>query len=249
MNNLLKDKIALITGGARGIGRAIATAFINEGAKVIILDKFFPDDFEEFKNKYNSTSEIVIAKSLDITNFAESKNAIDELFKLTGKFDILVNNAGITRDKLILRMSEEDWDAVLTVNLKGTFNMVKAVIPYMAKAKYGRIVNISSVVGVMGNAGQANYSASKSGMIGFSKSIAKEFAGRSITVNCIAPGFVETEMTAQLNEEQRKAFLNVIPLKRSTTPEEVAGVVAFFASDKSAYITGQVLCVDGGMIM
>jgi 3-oxoacyl-[acyl-carrier protein] reductase len=249
MNNLLKDKTAVITGGARGIGRAIATAFLNEGAKVIILDKFFPDDFEEFKSKYNSNSESVISKSLDITNFSESKTVIDELFKLTGKFDILVNNAGITRDKLILRMAEEDWDAVLTVNLKGTFNMVKAVIPYMAKAKYGRIVNISSVVGVMGNAGQANYSASKSGMIGFSKSIAKEFAGRSITVNCIAPGFVETEMTAQLTDEQKNVFLNVIPLKRSTTPEEVAGVVVFFASDKSAYITGQVLCVDGGMIM
>jgi 3-oxoacyl-[acyl-carrier protein] reductase len=250
MCELLKDKTAVITGGGRGIGRAISTEFISEGCSVIILDKFFPDDFNgyvnEMKTKFNSS---VLHKSVDVTNFESVNKAVDEIIKEVKKIDILVNNAGITRDKLIMRMSEEDWDAVITVNLKGAFNMIKAVTMHMARQKYGKIINISSVVGVSGNAGQANYSASKAGMIGLAKSTAKEFAGRNITVNCIAPGFVETEMTAILSEEQRKAFLNVIPLKRSCKPDEIAGVTAFLASSKSDYITGQVICVDGGMIM
>ena len=160
-----------------------------------------------------------------------------------------MNNAGITRDRLIMRMSEEDWDAVLTVNLKGAFNMMKALSMVMAKQRSGKIINISSVVGVMGNAGQSNYSASKAGLIGLSKSVAKELASRNVNVNCVAPGFVETEMTAKLNDEQRAAMLSVVPLKRTSQPSEIAGVVTFLASEKADYITGQVICVDGGMIM
>lgn len=249
MDKLLIDKIAIITGGGRGIGRAIATDFLNEGAVVIILDKVFPPDFKDYIKNAEINGKKVVGKELDITNFDETKQISEEIFKEYGRIDILVNNAGITRDKLLMRMSEEDWDLVIKVNLKGAFNTVKSIAPLMAKQRSGKIVNISSVVGVMGNAGQSNYAASKAGLIGFSKSVAKEFAGRNITVNCIAPGYVETEMTSVLTEEQRNAFLNLIPLKRATNPEEVAGIVTFFASSKADYITGQVLCVDGGMIM
>ena len=249
MEKLLKDKIALVTGGGRGIGRAIATDFLNEGAIVVILDKVFPADFPEYLKKIEMTNGKVFGRELDITNFDETKKVCEEIAKEFGRIDILVNNAGITRDKLLMRMTEDDWDVVIKVNLKGAFNTIKAITPIMAKQRSGKIVNISSVVGVMGNAGQANYAASKAGLIGLSKSVAKEYAGRNITVNCIAPGFVETDMTAVLTEEQRNAFLSVIPLKRATNPVEVAGIVTFFASSKADYITGQVLCVDGGMIM
>ena len=249
MEKLLKDKIALVTGGGRGIGRAIASDFLNEGAIVGILDKVFPADFPEYVNKIEMTNGKVFGRELDITNFDETKKVCEEIAKEFGRIDILVNNAGITRDKLLMRMTEDDWDVVIKVNLKGAFNTIKAIAPIMAKQRSGKIVNISSVVGVMGNAGQANYAASKAGLIGLSKSVAKEYAGRNITVNCIAPGFVETDMTAVLTEEQRNAFLSVIPLKRATNPVEVAGIVTFFASSKADYITGQVLCVDGGMIM
>ena len=249
MEKLLKDKIALVTGGGRGIGRAIASDFLNEGAIVVILDKVFPADFPEYVKKIEMTNGKVFGRELDITNFDETKKVCEEIAKEFGRIDILVNNAGITRDKLLMRMTEDDWDVVIKVNLKGAFNTIKAIAPIMAKQRSGKIVNISSVVGVMGNAGQANYAASKAGLIGLSKSVAKEYAGRNITVNCIAPGFVETDMTAVLTEEQRNAFLSVIPLKRATNPVEVAGIVTFFASSKADYITGQVLCVDGGMIM
>jgi 3-oxoacyl-[acyl-carrier protein] reductase len=249
MEKLLKDKIALVTGGGRGIGRAIATDFLNEGAIVVILDKVFPADFPEYVKDIESSDGKVFGKELDITNIDETKKVCEEIAKEFGRIDILVNNAGITRDKLLMRMTEDDWDVVIKVNLKGAFNTIKAITPIMAKQRSGKIVNISSVVGVMGNAGQANYAASKAGLIGLSKSVAKEYAGRNITVNCIAPGFVETDMTAVLTEEQRNAFLNVIPLRRATNPLEVAGIVTFFASSKADYITGQVLCVDGGMVM
>lgn len=249
MEKLLKDKIAVITGGGRGIGRAIATDFINEGANVIILDKVFPPDFNDYIKNVTTADSKVTGIELDITNYDETKKLSEEIAKEFGRIDILVNNAGITRDKLLMRMTEEDWDLVIKVNLKGAFNTVKAIAPIMAKQRSGKIVNISSVVGVMGNAGQSNYAASKAGLIGFSKSVAKEFAGRNVTVNCLAPGYVETEMTAVLTEEQKSSFLNVIPLKRATNPQEVAGVVTFLASSKADYITGQVLCVDGGMIM
>lgn len=249
MSSLLQDKTAIVTGGARGIGRAIATEFLKEGCDIAIFDKFFPPDFENYMSESASFGRKIISKSVDITSTNDTQKACDEVAADFRHVDILVNNAGITRDKLLMRMTEEDWDAVLSVNLKGAFNMMKALARIMAKQHYGRIVNISSVVGLMGNAGQANYAASKAGLIGLSKSIAKELAGRNITVNCVAPGYVETEMTHQLTEEQKNAFLNIIPLKRGCKPEEVAGVVAFLASDKAAYITGQVLPFDGGMVM
>jgi len=249
MSKLLQDKIAIITGGARGIGRAIAEDFINEGADIVILDKFYPDDFESFAGDMKAKGRKVISKSLDITSTNDTQTACDEIAAELGRIDILVNNAGITRDKLIMRMAEEDWDAVLAVNLKGTFNMMKDVSRIMAKQHSGKIINISSVVGLMGNAGQANYSASKAGMIGLSKSIAKELASRNVTVNCVAPGFVETEMTAKLNDEQRQAMVSIVPLKRTSKPSEIAGVVTFLASEKADYITGQVIAVDGGMVM
>lgn len=249
MGSLLQDKTAIVTGGGRGIGRAIVTEFVNEGADVIIFDKVFPDDIDAYVSEQTAKGRKVVLKTIDITKTSEVQNICDETAKEFGKIDILVNNAGITRDKLMIRMSEEDWDAVLTVNLKGAFNTIKAVSRIMAKQRSGKIVNISSVVGVMGNAGQTNYSASKAGLIGLTKSVAKEFAGRNINVNAVAPGFVETEMTAMLSEEQKNAFLSIIPLKRPSKPEEVAGVVAFLSSDKAGYITGQVLCIDGGMVM
>jgi len=249
MADLLKDKIAIITGGGRGIGRAIAEEFINESADVVLFDKFWPEDFNTWQESMSSSGRKIIAKTVDITSSEETTKICDELAAELGRIDILINNAGITRDKLIMRMSEEDWDAVLTVNLKGAFNMMKPVTRIMAKQRSGKIVNISSVVGLMGNAGQSNYSASKAGLIGLSKSAAKEFASRNININCVAPGFVETEMTAKLNEEQRNAMLSVVPLKRTSKPSEIAGVVAFLSSSKADYITGQVLAVDGGMVM
>lgn len=245
----LQNKVAVITGGGRGIGRAIATDFLNEGAIVIAYDKVFPDDFDSYAEEMAKNGKKVSKKVVDVTDTEGVQKAINETHKEFGSIDILVNNAGITRDKLLMRMTEEDWDLVLKVNLKGAFNTTKAVTTIMAKQRYGKIINISSVVGVMGNAGQANYSASKAGMIGLTKSTAKELGGRNIMVNAVAPGFVETDMTHQLSDEQKAAFLNVIPLKRSTNPEEVAGVITFLASPKADYITGQVIMVDGGMVM
>lgn len=246
---LLKDKVAVITGGGRGIGREIARACAAEGAHVVVFDKVFPDDFEVFADELRATGVKVLSRQVDITSFASTEQAMDEIAAECGTIDILVNNAGITRDKLLMRMSEEDWDLVLMVNLKGAFNTVKAATKHMMRQRSGKIVNISSVVGIMGNAGQANYSASKSGLHGFTKSIAKELAGRNITANCVAPGFVETEMTAALSEEVRAAYMSAIPMKRLSKPEEVAKVVVFLASENSNYITGQVLAVDGGMTM
>jgi len=245
----LNNKIAIVTGGARGIGRAIVDELISNGATAIIFDKFFPDDFENYLKTVNAEKQAVVHKEVDITSSTKVENLIEEIISQFGRIDILVNNAGITRDRLLIRMTDEDWDAVLAVNLKGAFITTKAVSRIMARQRAGKIINISSVVGIMGNAGQANYAASKAGLIGFSKSVAKELASRNVTVNCVAPGYVETEMTAALTEEQKNAFLNIIPLKRPCKPSEIAGVVAFLASEKADYITGQVIVVDGGMVM
>jgi 3-oxoacyl-[acyl-carrier protein] reductase len=245
----LRDNVAIVTGGGRGIGRAIATELAREGAHVAIFDKAFPADFEAFAEGLRQTGRKVKAWQVDITNTLATEKACDEVATEFGHIDILVNNAGITRDRILPRMSEEDWDLVLSVNLKGAFNTMRVVARAMMRQRRGRIINIGSVVGLMGNAGQANYSASKAGLMGLTKTAAKELASRNVTVNCVAPGFVETDMTAALQEEQRKAMLSLVPLKRVSQPEEIAGVVAFLASEKAAYITGQVIAVDGGMTM
>ena len=249
MDKILQDKVGIITGGARGIGFAIAEEFVNDGADVIILDKFFPEKFESSLNELAKSGRKAVSKTVDVTNTNETQKVIEEIAAEFGRIDILVNNAGITRDRLVIRITEDEWDAVLAVNLKGAFNTMRVASKIMARQRYGKIVNISSVVGLMGNFGQANYAASKAGLIGLTKSVAKELAGRSINVNCVAPGFVETEMTALLTDEQRLALLNLVPLKRPSKPSEIAGIVAFLASEKSNYITGQVICVDGGMVM
>jgi len=246
---MLKDKIAVITGGARGIGRSIAVEFLNNHADIVILDKFFPEDFNNWLEEMKVHNRKIVYKAVDITDTKATDAVFDEVFAETGKIDILVNNAGITRDKLLLRMTDEDWDLVLAVNLKGAFVTTRSVAKFMIKQKSGKIINISSVVGIMGNAGQANYSASKAGLIGLTKSVAKELGGRNITVNAVAPGYVETDMTGHLNEDQKKAFLQIIPLKRGCKPHEIAGTVAFLASEKANYITGQVIAIDGGMTM
>jgi len=218
-----KDKVAIVTGGARGIGRAIAERLASEGAKVAIWDVI------EAKPVANG-----IFQKVDITDSEAVNNAVREVVDSWGKIDILVNNAGITRDKLLLRMTEGDWDAVINVNLKGTYIVTRTVLPVMIKNRYGRIVNISSVIGIMGNVGQSNYAASKAGIIGFTKSVAKEVAKRNITVNAVAPGYVETPMTEVLSEEIKKAYLEKIPMGRAAQPDEVAALV---------------VQIDGGMLM
>jgi len=246
---LLDNTVAIVTGGARGIGRAIAAELLRDGAKVVILDRVYPEDFEGWASPLRAGDRVLATRTLDITNTAEVEKVCEEVAAEFGQIDLLVNNAGITRDRILPRMSEQEWDAVLAVNLKGAFNTIRVVARTMMRQRRGRIVNISSVVGLIGNVGQANYAASKAGLFGLTKSVAKELAGRNITVNCVAPGFVETEMTAVLSEEQRSQLLALVPLKRTSRPEEIAGIVAFLASEKAAYITGQVIAVDGGMTM
>jgi 3-oxoacyl-[acyl-carrier protein] reductase len=245
----LENNVAIITGGARGIGRAIAAELINDGAHVVIFDKSFPDDFEEFAAPLRATGRTLAAREVDITNTLATEKACEEVATEFGQVDILVNNAGITRDRLLARMSEQEWDSVMAVNLKGAFSTMRVVARIMMRQRRGKIVNIGSVVGLMGNAGQANYAASKAGLFGLTKSVAKELAGRNINVNCVAPGFVETEMTAALTEDQRQQLLALVPLKRTSRPEEIAAIVAFLASKKATYITGQVIAVDGGITM
>jgi len=246
----LSGKVALITGSARGIGKAIALELANHGANIVINDILPKIEMDKTVEEVKQIGNNVLGIRADITSFDEVENMIKEIVNQFGKIDILVNNAGITRDSLLIRMKEEDWDAVIRINLKGTFNCSKAVAKYMMRQKTNdKIVNIASVIGLVGNIGQANYSASKAGIIGLTKSIAKEFALRNINVNAIAPGFIETDMTKKLPEKIRKDLQQQIPLKRLGTVEDVAKVVYFLVSDAANYITGQVINVDGGMVI
>ena len=244
-----ENKTAVVTGGSRGIGLAIATKLAKEGANIAIL--YVGDENEGIKAKeelsqYGTKVEQYFC---DVSNFEESKKVVDKVIEEFGSIEILVNNAGITRDKLVLNMDEKDFDAVINVNLKGTFNMIKHTYKHFMKKRYGRIVSTSSVVGIMGNAGQANYSASKAGIIGMTKSVAKELAGRGVTVNAVAPGYIGTDMTNALSDKVKDAMKAQIPAKRIGTPEDVANVVAFLCSDDAAYVTGEVIKVDGGLAM
>lgn len=245
----LEGKKALVTGASRGIGRAIALALAAEGADIAVNYAGNQAAAEAVSAEIEAMGRKAIIIQADISSNEAATAMVEQVAKEFGRVDILVNNAGITRDGLLMRMKEADWDAVLTTNLKGVFNCTKAAIKYMMKQKAGHIVNISSVVGVNGNAGQANYAAAKAGVIGFTKATAKELAARGITVNAVAPGFIQTDMTAVLNEKQVEAMQATIPLKRLGEPEDIAKAVVFLASDDANYITGQTLNVDGGMVM
>ena len=244
----LEGKVALVTGGAQGIGEKICECLSSEGAEIAVCD-INKEQADVVAKKLSNSSVKAKAFFMNVADDTSVEETIKKVIDEFGRIDILVNNAGITRDNLMIRMKKEDWDAVISVNLSGTFNVSKAVVKHMMKARCGHIINIASVVGVSGNAGQANYSASKAGIIGLTKTMAKEFASRNITVNAIAPGYIKTEMTDVLSDEARQAFMDKIPLKRAGTPEDVANVVEFLASDYSSYVTGQVICVDGGMVM
>ena len=241
-------RVALVTGGARGIGKAISEKLASEGAIIVMVDVML-DVAEQGAAEFRAKGYEAMAIQANVANVEDADKAVKAVVEKYGKLDILVNNAGITRDTLMMRMTEQDWDMVMAVNLKGTFNFTKAATKNMMRARYGRIVNIASVVGRMGNVGQANYSASKAGVIALTKTTAKEFGSRNITVNAVAPGFIQTDMTGKLSEEVRKELLKTIPLQRAGLPEDVANVVCFFCQDESAYVTGQVLNIDGGMLM
>jgi 3-oxoacyl-[acyl-carrier protein] reductase len=245
----LSSRIAVVTGAGRGIGKAIAERFAAEGAKVAVVSRT-ETNAEAAAVAINALyPDAAKAYAVDVADAAGTLEMGKKIIADFGGVDILVNNAGITRDSLVLRMSEEDWDSVLDANLKGAFNMLKAVQRPILKSKFGRIINISSVIGLIGNAGQANYAASKAGLIGLSKSLAREFAGRAVTVNAIAPGFIVTDMTHELNDQQKDAILKGIPLGSFGEAVDIANAAAFLASDEARYITGQVLTVDGGMVM
>lgn len=246
---MLKDKVAKVTGGTRGIGRAIALKLADHGANIVINYRNSDKEAEELKAILEEKGVKVLTVKCDISNFEDSKNIMDKCKEVFGKIDILVNNAGITKDTLIMRMKEEDFDNVIDVNLKGTFNCAKHASAIMLKQRFGKIINMTSVVGIAGNAGQVNYAASKSGVIGLTKSLAKELGSRGITVNAVAPGFINTDMTASLSEKVKEEASKNIPLKRLGDPEDVANLVGFLASDAANYITGQVINVDGGMVM
>jgi 3-oxoacyl-[acyl-carrier protein] reductase len=245
----LNDKVAIVTGAAQGIGRAIAEALARRGADVVVADLNVEKAEATAKEIAADTGRRAIAVQVDVADNASAKAMIDRAIAEFGRIDILVNNAGTTRDNLIMRMKEADWDLVLNVNLKGAFNCSKAAIRPMMKQHYGRIVNITSVSGLAGQAGQTNYSSSKAGLIGFTKALAKEVGSRSITVNAVAPGFIETALTADLPQDLKDWAIQMTPVGRFGKPEDVANAVAFLVADESSFITGQVLSVDGGMVM
>ncbi len=246
MSNL-KDKVAIVTGGSRGIGRAIAKILASSGCSVVITYKSSSAQAQAVVDEISGEGSKALAIQSDSAKFEDAQRVVDEVLKNFGKIDILINNAGITRDNLFIRMTESEWDDVIDTNLKGVFNFTKAVIKHMLSQRSGKIINIASVVGLIGNPGQANYAASKAGIIGFTKALAKEVASRNIQVNVVAPGYVETEMTGKLTDEQKKRLFELIPAKRIAKPEEIAYVVKFLASPEADYITGQVIIVDGGL--
>jgi len=246
----LEERVAIVTGGSRGIGRAVCKALAAEGARVVV--NFFPGmeaEADTVVSEIKSLGGYATAVAANVSRIEDVDRMVDQVVSEFGRVDILVNNAGITRDGLLLRMKEEDWDAVIDTNLKGVFNCIKAVAKVLLKQRSGKIVNISSVVGVTGNAGQANYAAAKAGVIGLTKSVAKEFASRGITVNAIAPGYIVTPMTEGLPDQAKEELMKRIPLQRLGRPEDVANAVLFLTSDLASYITGQTLHVDGGMVI
>ena len=246
---LLSGKTALVTGAARGIGKALALRFAEEGANIAFTDLVIDENGEATRQEIEAKGVKCLAYASNAADFAETEEIVKKIHADFGQIDILVNNAGITKDGLMLRMSEAQWDAVINVNLKSAFNFIHACLPIMMRQRGGSIINMSSVVGVHGNAGQANYSASKAGMIALAKSVAQEMGSRGVRANSIAPGFIETAMTHQLPEDVRKDWMQKIPLRRGGQAEDVANVAVFLASDLSAYVTGQVIQVDGGMNM
>lgn len=243
----MKDRVALITGSARGIGRAIAVRLARDGFKVVVSDLVAGEACEGVVNEISSSGGIAIATGCDVTDPEQVKEMISHVIETFGRVDVLVNNAGIAKDNLLLRISDEEWAQTIDTNLTGAFHCTRAVIRQMMKQKQGQIINISSVVGLHGNAGQAHYAASKAGIVGFTRSVAREYGSRGITANAVAPGYIETQMTAKLLNQHREAILSRIPLGRPGTPEDIAGVVAFLASPDASYINGQVIVVDGGM--
>ena len=243
------NKVVFITGGNRGIGKQIALTFAKDGYDVSINYRTQSEELENLKKEIEKNNVKFLAVQGDVANFEDCEKCVKEIIQYYGKIDVLVNNAGITKDTLLMKMKTEEFEDVIKVNLQGTFNVTKNVINYMIKARSGKIINISSVVGISGNAGQTNYSASKAGIIGFTKSLAKEVAKRNINVNAVAPGFIQTDMTNILKEETKENIVKQIPLGRIGNPQDIANVVKFLASDDSSYITGQVINIDGGLLM